>query len=29
MLSVDLIMHDYLHKYFENMKKLEKIFFHT
>jgi len=29
-LPVDFIMHEYLHKYFENIKKLEnKTFFHT
>jgi len=27
-LSVDFIMHEYLHKYFEKIKKLEKNF-HT
>ena len=26
MLPVDFILHEYLHKYFENIKKLEDIF---
>jgi len=26
---VDFIMHEYLHKYFENIKKTRKFFFHT
>ena len=29
MLPVDFIMHEYLYKYFENIKNLEKTFIHN